>query len=66
MKRAIQFFLCAMVLAGCRSGLVNDKEFIRMMSADLQSRSEVLEAAGICLDEMEISSDERRSAWSAT
>ena len=59
MKRAILFLLCAMVMAGCRSGLVNDKEFIRMMSADLQSRSEVLEAAGVCLDEMDITSDER-------
>ena len=59
MKRAMLFFLCAMLFAGCRSGIVNDKKFIRMMSEDLKSRSEVLEAAGVCLDQMNISSDER-------
>ena len=62
MKRIAEALLCmAMILAGCTPAFIHDKEYMEDVRKDLSSRSQVLQAAGINLDRMELSADERHA-----
>lgn len=61
-RKFAEALLCmALTLAGCVPAFIHDKEYMAEVREDLSSRSQVLQAAGICLDAMDLSTDERQA-----
>ena len=62
MKRIAEAVLCmVLTFAGCAPVFIHDPEYMKHVREDLSSRSEILEAAGVCLDEMELAPDQRQA-----
>ena len=62
MKRIAEALLCmALIFAGCTPAFIHDAEYMKQVHQDLASRSEILEAAGVYLDEMELAPDQRQA-----
>ena len=51
----------ALIFAGCTPAFIHDAEYMKQVHQDLASRSEILEAAGVRLDEMELAPDQRQA-----
>ena len=62
MKRILNVLLSFVwIFAGCSPVFIHDKDYMREVRNDLQVRSSVILSAGVCLDSMELSKDERQA-----
>ena len=62
MRKLAKALLCmALTMAGCAPAFINDKEYMDEVRADLAVRADILQAAGVCLDDMDLTPDQRQA-----
>ena len=55
------FAACLAVLVSCSGGFISDKAYLRAVEDDFKSRAVLMEKAGICLDSMSLTKDEKEA-----
>lgn len=51
----------AVILTGCAGHFIEDRNYRHTVAEDLQTRADVLDACGICLDQMQLEQDEQEA-----